>query len=424
MNKKIILFSSCGIFLSIPTLALTSCGQQSQFIPVVTMNINSEKYYVGYGSNNVIYDLNKKELDTKEPITKDLVKFYLTGILPFLTIGDRLVNLSHYSENKSSQNLIYENNLVFDKTDTWSNNSPNIFFKEFMYASSNILNQGRKNQIKLYLSEVTTEGLNNNYLPYTKTTPVVNNKIIVDKLEKPIELKPEQKIYIYDATNGYKLADNQQGVYYTNFGYLENNLPTFNLKLTYRYYYPENQDKFKPYITNVNVVKKYVNENKAWNNEVEPTTSQFDIKFNVQVTLRPKFEFSSYIIKSGDQLPSDDEVKKLVDLTETTSNNKTYYEATLDFDEKGNSSKFSNWLYEAKFLPTNNITISKDTTPLLAILDESKNNNDMNNFNNSKILNDAMASITSTPSINTLDDYSKFIKNIKQFKSFLTTKIV
>ncbi len=420
MSKKFVLFSSCGILLAVPIFVLTSCGQLSQYVPAVKMNIGTEKYYVGYGSNNVIYNADTKEqLDSKATKTKDLVKFYLTGILPFLTIADRLINLSHFSEDKSNQNLIYDKNLVFDTSDTLTNNAPNLLFKEFMYASSNTLNQGRNDQIKLYLSEIGIDGLSNGYLPYNDSG--TNSKIFVEKLSTPITLKEDQKIYIYDQTNGYKLAENQNGVYFTNKGYLIGDAPTMNLQLTYRYYYPEDQNKFKDYITSIDPIKNYVNKYNAWNKEIEPSKTEFSLKVNVQITLRPKFEFSSYVIKSKDQKPTDDEIKKLVDLTEITNNGTAHYETTLDFNKDGASDKFSNWLYEAKFLPVSTLSISKETTPLLFALNENKDKNGMNDFSNSNLLNTAMGKITSTPSINTVEDYSKFINNIKEFKSFLTT---
>lgn len=422
MLKKIILLASSIAVVTVPALTLSSCGQASQFSPNVTIRINNEEYSVGYGTNNVIYGTDKKQLDANATTTKDLVKFYVTSILPFFTINDRLINLSHFSADKNTANLIYENNLIFDQAETWTNGAPNVFFKEFMYASTNVLNQGRNEQIKLYLSEVNVEGLTNGYLPYTKTAPVTNKKIHVDKLSKPIELKENQKIYVYDATNGYKLADNQNGVYYSNSGYFLQDLPTFTLNLKYRYYYPESQDRFREYIKNVDTIKNYVNKYNAWNKEVEPTSIEFNVKTNLQVILRPKFEFSPYIIKTGDNLPTEEEAKKLVELVEVTNNTDSYYETTLDFNEKGESAKFSNWIYEVKFLPTSNVNVSNQTTPLLFKLKGSENNNGANDFSNSNILNTAMGTISTTPSINTSEDYNKFIDRIKEFKSFLSLK--
>lgn len=434
MFNKFKKFSLLGL-AALPAVALTSCSTQSQFYPSIYIKgiDGFENYRIAYGTDNSIYEKSGDsytKISTSSSYMKDYLKFYLAGVVPFLSLAQSLVNVAHYPEvRESGSDDVYTNNLVFGDTSSLST------FKEFVYASANILNQGKSKQLKLGISEVNIKNTDANNTTTTidfkeSLAPKNNDVVNIDKVEedKQLTVSNGKVIYYLDDTGAeQKLTKDQKFSYVStdtnntsksSYGY-SSKVSSISMDVTFKYFDPANKNVNKEPKT-YEEVKSYVESNNAWN-DVEVTKDSFTISFNLKVNLRPKFTLKTFIEKNENETLTDDEKNQLIkisgygnDTATTTITDWSY--GTDNKDE--NKSLFKNWSYDTQFKSYNITPIDTDT--YLKELDNTTGTK-LDDFSNTDKLNDYLKNISSPPKMNNADkNYKAFTDEIKKFQHFIT----
>lgn len=408
---------------SLPAVALTSCSTISQYYPAIYIKgINMDEYRIAYNTDKSIYKDGTK-VSSSTDYMKDFIKFYLTGVVSFLNLSNSLVNVAHFGEDRiANSDSVYTNNLIFGDSNTES-------FKEFMLASANILNQGRKNQLKLSVAEVNIKSADNTSISsFDDFLPKNGDTVNIDKVAEDQQISvPEGKVYLYLGKDGtVKTVNEKEKFPYasskdkTSTGY-SSTYKTITADVTYKYFDPSNNNVIKDPKT-LEDVQNYVNSNNAWGG-VTPTKDSFTVSFNLKVKLRPRFtSLKTYIEKDkGTTTLTDDEKKELVkiddsntDVATTTIENWSYG----DKNEGTNSSLFKNWSYDSQF-SSYNVTPT-DSDIYLQELNKTTETN-LDGFSNYSKLNDYLGNIASIPKLNSADsDYNAFITEVKKFQHFLS----
>lgn len=386
ISKKFIIFPIV-LGATSTSLFLTSCAQVSQYEPRVILNIdddafkvnvngnaNSPKYSTLIGSQLSVQVQNNEGKWSNADVKKEqyFLPLSVNAIYPLITLTNKLVNVSHIPSEFSNPNSLFNNNLIFS-----NNNS----LKEFLYASSNTLNQGRKNQIKLYLSEMNLTSVNGDSAKKLINDRTTETTLEVEKKPNKIKKNDKKDLWVYDVTskNQKKVEDsefvnNEYTLPYNGKAYESNSTKKFNISFKYNYFYPEDTSIYKSKITDLNVVKNYVKNNNAWNG-LEPTNVDFTINLNIQAEIRTEYSFLTYLeVDKGKNELTQAEKDKLVAVTKNGSNGSEKYEIKLPKKDNNasNSSKeeyvnFSN--FGVKFLPSNSRTNMSNS-----FLEDLKNN--------------------------------------------------
>lgn len=392
ISKKFIIFPIVFGFTSI-SLFLTSCAQVSQYEPIVELNIDDPefkikdkndstkdvaKYATTIGSGQLkvyqrsteIFNWNIASINDKK--NKYFLPLSVNVVYPLINLANKLVNVSHIPSVFGDPNSLFRDNLIFE-----NNNNKNL--EEFLYASSNTLNQGRKNQIKLYLSEMNITSINGD-----STKNLINDRksdttLNVEIKETTIKKNDKKELWIYQDNGPTQITNfdnnNEYKLPYSGKAYEENKTKKFNVSFKYNYYNPEDSSIDKKPIKDIEQINKYISSNSAWNwGNKKVENYEFKINLNVQVELRTEYSFFNYV--EIDKNKSDEEKtkekNKLSKVTKTMNGSPKYSVNLPKFeDEEKDKNVYVNFSnFGVQFMPINSKTNS--------FLDDLKNNAGMN----------------------------------------------
>ena len=433
------------IVLLPPALVLTSCASVSQFNPLIKVNFKNTKIYVPNSDepnkdieqdldNNfgVIFDgsqgfnLLKKEINSDNykvvnPTNEKLVFSLISSVVHSMNLSTALVNLAHVPGIKDDVNSIFKNNLIF------TNTSDETLLKEFLYASANILNQGKQNQIKLYLNQIDLNPSQNSSNPYGdvdnfnfKDDPIFLNfksnestELTVDKLSEPITIDDKKQKIAIKKENGdidFLTGENAK-VDFSNIAYLNSKKVTYNIDFIFSYFDPSKKDINRKPISDLEVIKNYVKNNNAWGNDVVPTKTSFKIRFNLSITFRPQFNFFPFLIVPSSLNELSESQKESLLYVKEDSSKKNY---TVKYDK--------NMLpnFGSKFLKLNNISLVDDIKKdnfLDVFLDSENNHENGEDFSNVSKLIAEIRNLPVSIYINNSKDYDEYVKKIKYYKN-------
>ena len=265
MKKRLFKKTLPLTLLAVPALVLSSCSSTfSQYGINSEVKSNyqdaNEKYaktFGGFKFNNTSISSNSTLVDSD-----DYSKLGWNGVLVPLSIYlTGLINLN-LLENKST---IDPNNSIFESND-------NNLLNEFYYATRNVLNSGRRGQIKFGIIGLETK------FNQASTPAAPNSKSIAKQTNKATSVYAAVGT---DLTVGTKQNEDAKTAYYeTDVSF------TFSATLGY-WYSDSNKPDQKP--IKASEVEKYVVNNKSWPSEIKPTYSTFNIEFKYSMKLRATY---------------------------------------------------------------------------------------------------------------------------------------
>ncbi len=276
MKKNLfkVLFSSA---LAIPALTLASCSASFSHFGTyssVSSNYNSlvatnpkegmEKTFNGYSYDSIHMPTSSNLKDGNEYSQIGWVGI----LLPTLFYVNSIMNLSFYNESISLQNSIFETNDL-------------KLLTEFNYALKNVLNSGRQGQIKF--------GITNVDLNFS----VINPGEDAENKPKSLYANKGETLKIETKTD----ENNKMGHYFPNL--------QFGIKLTFGYWYANDNNLEKNKITSIEPVVNYVKANKSWPNGVLPTTVNFELEMKYLMSIKTTYPalVESYKKDFGEQKP-------------------------------------------------------------------------------------------------------------------------
>lgn len=283
INKKLSLLFVSPFFLATPLL-LASCATVSQYgvaasisfkttngagtsgsssgfkegeLMSVTTDPNYDtefsKYHFDWTSSKLFKD--KTEVGKDE--NKEFGLLLSMGIIPEISLFSHLVTGSHIGFSSSEID-----NPLFG---AYGSNG-NTHLKEFMYASSNTLNQGRSGEIRLSISNIDIKA-DKNFLP--KSTDKLK---VTDVVEKPNSSNNEKK---------YKVS---------NLQFQNESKLTFSF--TMKYFYSGDSNPFKTDIKKEKVNSYIGSKGELWNGTTA-TQDSFTLSSKLQVNINPIYSVKS-----------------------------------------------------------------------------------------------------------------------------------
>lgn len=283
INKKLSLLFVSPFFLATPLL-LASCATVSQYGVAASINFkttnasgtggsssSSKEGELMSGTTDPNYDTefskyhfdwtNSKLFKDKTEVGKDENKEFglllSMGIIPEISLFSHLVTGSHIGFSSSETN-----NPLFGAYGSNGNNH----LKEFMYASSNTLNQGRSGEIRLSISNIDIKA-DKNFLP--KSTDKLK---VTDVVEKP------------DSSNNgkkYKVSNVQF-----------QNESKLTFSFTMKYFYSGDSNPFKTDVKKETVNSYIGSKGQLWNGTTA-TQDSFTLSSKLQVNINPIYSVNS-----------------------------------------------------------------------------------------------------------------------------------
>lgn len=283
INKKLSLLFVSPFFLVTPLL-LASCATDSQYgvaasISFKTTNgagtgsssggskeselmsgttdqnydIEFSKYHFDWTSSKLFKD--KTEVGKDE--NKEFGLLLSMGIIPEISLFSHLVTGSHIGFSSSEMN-----NPLFG---AYGSNG-NTLLKEFMYASSNTLNQGRSGEIRLSISNIDITA-DKNFLPKS------SDKLkVTDVVEKPNSDNNGKK---------YKVSNVQF-----------QNESKLTFSFTMKYFYSGDSNPFKTDVKKETVNSYIGSKGQLWNGTTA-TQNSFTLSSKLQVNINPIYSVNS-----------------------------------------------------------------------------------------------------------------------------------
>lgn len=282
INKKLSLLFVSPFFLATPLL-LASCATDSQYgvaasISFKTTNgagtggssVHSKEGELMSDSTDQNYDTefskyhfdwtSSKLFKDKTEVGKDENKEFglllSMGIIPEISLFSHLVTGSHIGFSSSEMD-----NPLFG---AYGSNG-NTHLKEFMYASSNTLNQGRSGEIRLSISNIDIKA-DKNFLP--KSTDKLKVTDVVEKT--PSSEGKKYKVSNLQFQNESKL--------------------TFSF--TMKYFYSGDSNPFKTDIKKETVNSYIGSKGELWNGTTA-TQDSFTLSSKLQVNINPIYSVKS-----------------------------------------------------------------------------------------------------------------------------------
>lgn len=303
----------------LPVVTLASCSSTvSQYGIYSTVsstynydaNTDKDKTFGGYKFNNTQISANSTLTDQNDYSSLGW-RYVVAPILVFFT---SLINLSLLQPNL---NNAIETNPIFSFNTTTSNQandeqntSNEALLAEFLCASSNVLNHGRSGQIKFGFTGVHTT-FKIDSTSSTQTFQTAETETTTTETNNSVYAKENQELTVGTKTN-----EN------ANTAYFDSNLK-FTVSAKLGYWYSEKNNPDAGSISDIEVIKNYVSENKSWPSTIVPTHTTFELRFNFDIKIR-----STYI-----------GIKDSFDASKNSSNSSgsqsgaTYAEATDSTDE-------------------------------------------------------------------------------------------
>lgn len=283
INKKLSLLFVSPFFLATPLL-LASCATVSQYGVAASISFKTtngagtggssggskegelmsdatdpnydtefSKYHFDWTSSKLFKD--KTEVGKDE--NKEFSLLLSMGIIPEISLFSHLVTGSHIGFSSSETD-----NPLFG---TYGSNG-NTHLKEFMYASSNTLNQGRSGEIRLSISKIDIKA-DKNFLP--KST---DNLKVTDVVEKSDS-----------SSNGKKYK-------VSNVQFQNESKLTFSF--TMKYFYSGDSNPFKTDVKKETVNSYIGSKGQLWNGTTA-TQDSFTLSSKLQVNINPIYSVNS-----------------------------------------------------------------------------------------------------------------------------------
>lgn len=283
INKKLSLLFVSPFFLATPLL-LASCATVSQYGVAASIRFKttngagtggsssgSKEGELMSGTTDPNYDTefskyhfdwtNSKLFKDKTEVGKDENKEFglllSMGIIPEISLFSHLVTGSHIGFSSSEID-----NPLFG---AYGSNG-NTHLKEFMYASSNTLNQGRSGEIRLSISNIDINA-DKNFLP--KSTDKLK---VTDVVEKP-----------NSSNNGKKYK-------VSNVQFQNDSKLTFSF--TMKYFYSGDSNPFKTDVKKETVNSYIGSKGQLWNGTTA-TQNSFTLSSKLQVNINPIYSVNS-----------------------------------------------------------------------------------------------------------------------------------
>lgn len=260
IKRKSLLFFGIPLFI-LPIMGLASCASISQYGTNVKIVFDANNPFAGtdvsmpnefsYNSLSGNFYKNENAYNVNDNIESLRFFAYLEGTRLFV---DKLITASHYDKKLTtlgSMSSIFAqgtNPILQDQLD------------EFMLASANILNQGDDGDLKFGINEIKIENM--------PSTANIFNIVSVDP-----EVTPQP------TPTTLTLLNKEQKTLTT-----VSTATSFKLSFNLTYYDASNTNVFKNKINDINVVKKYLEKDKAWGAK-EPTV----LNWNISMPLETKF---------------------------------------------------------------------------------------------------------------------------------------
>lgn len=270
---KTLLFGTVSI---LPIVTLTSCASSvSQYGINVNVtsnyadtNADMKKTFGDFKFNNTQIIVSSIQSDAN-----DYSKIGWTNVLvPNLSFFVSLMNLSLLDFNLAN---ISKDNSLFNTTD-------DALLKEFMLASSNVLNHGRNGQIKFGIV-----GVNTSFKTTTVSEPGGEQPSGESKTDGSSQTVTQDENSVYAAqgqtlTVGTKTNENSNTAYYDS-------KLSFTISLTLGYWNSQKNEPDAGTINDIKQVQDYVSANKSWPESVKPTNAKFTLDFNYDMTIRATY---------------------------------------------------------------------------------------------------------------------------------------
>ena len=283
INKKLSLLFVSPFFLATPLL-LASCATVSKYgvaasirfettngagtggsssgskegeLMSVTTDPNYDTEFSKYHFDWTNSKLFKDKTEVGKDENKEFGLLLSMGIIPEISLFSHLVTGSHIGFSSSEMN-----NPLFG---AYGSNG-NTHLKEFMYASSNTLNQGRSGEIRLSISNIDINA-DKNFLP--KSTDKLKVTDVVEKSDS--------------SNNGKKYK-------VSNVQFQNDSKLTFSF--TMKYFYSGDSNPFKTDIKKEKVNSYIGSKGELWNGTTA-TQNSFTLSSKLQVNINPIYSVNS-----------------------------------------------------------------------------------------------------------------------------------
>lgn len=283
INKKLSLLFVSPFFLATPLL-LASCATDSQYGVAASISFKttngaatggsssgSKEGELMSGTTDPNYDTefskyhfdwtNSKLFKDKTEVGKDENKEFglllSMGIIPEISLFSHLVTGSHIGFSSSETN-----NPLFGAYGSNGNNH----LKEFMYASSNTLNQGRSGEIRLSISNIDIKA-DKNFLP-----------------------KSSDKLKVTDVVEKSDSSNNGKKYKVSNVQFQNDSKLTFSF--TMKYFYSGDSNPFKTDVKKETVNSYIGSKGQLWNGTTA-TQNSFTLSSKLQVNINPIYSINS-----------------------------------------------------------------------------------------------------------------------------------
>lgn len=262
--KKIFKFIWPTIALT-PTLVLASCSSTisqyginakviSNYDQIATNDTEEMKKTFGN------YFFNNSQISSASTLIdgNEFSNYGWQGVLsPLLLFFTGLTNIQLLLNNSTDKN-----NSIFQTTD-------DSLLTEFIYACKNVLSDGAAGQIKFGFTSITSS-----FAIKQTTEPTQKNTVNPQQTYNSVYAKSGDTL-----TVGTKENENSKSAY------IDSNL-VMTVQTELGYWYSENNNPTQTPISDINVIKKYVEKNNSWANNVEPKHTTFNLDFQLEISLR------------------------------------------------------------------------------------------------------------------------------------------
>lgn len=427
MIKKRVLGVSFCLLMIPTTMLLSSCSQAvAQNPPLVKLDVanttlngkNLSNYaFLSRGNQIALYEkdsnnnFNPMDQNKDKEYSNILNLFVGKTFLDGFNLTSLLVFLSHVYSQEGKPESVFQSNLIFSNTEA-------SLLKEFLFASSNILNQGKSEQIKLYINQINLTPVSTDANTTTKIEliPSLNTELKLNKKKEKIEVKQDQNLWIIGENNQPEIVTTD--CFYTNVAYQEVNYK-YNMSFKFSY--------FDPVDTNVNKtnlaltrVKDYINKYNAWGNFglSDLKHDSFTVNLNFEINIRPEFVVPTYLLlpKTIKEL-TEQQKNSLVKVTKDTTDQNILKVTYSEENKKKIAPNFAIRYATKSGVASTTTRPEKPTTIVDEFIENKTNLATLNpdEYSNSNAMIQWINKIPTEVTINSSSDFVEYTNQIKQF---------
>lgn len=321
-------FFKSSLFLVISVLPLTSlascssslsqyginCQTKSNYLSLATSETNEERkqtFDLTFSNTSVAASSLNKNSNKYQEIA------WTTLIFPMYAFGAALINLSllDFDISNSSPNLAMYNSADLD------------LIREFLLASSNVLNQGRDNQIKFGVTGIE--------LVFEYKKPSDNSQ---QNNTYGVYAQENEKLYVETKEN----EDSKTALFYSNY--------SLNLKFKLGYWNPT-IDKPNQELLSAEQVSKYVSSHSSWPSNILPKHSSFTLTLNLAGSILSKYSGLTKSFETNNQQPTKNNKNSSTTNTDNKPTIETVNLNSEDFKNVNPTFSYFNFSFLNRFNP-------------------------------------------------------------------------